>query len=75
MMKIIYLAAVTKENITHPPVQIKPNPITGGAAHYVLQCVIVNHVCEYSSVLKISVTFLLQSPITPTLAVRYLYTQ
>lgn len=32
-------------------------------------------VCLYSSVLKISLTFLLQSPITPTLAVRYLYTR
>lgn len=75
MMKIIYLAAATKENITHPPAQIKPKPITGGAAHYVLQRVTVNHVCECSSVLKISVTFLLQSPKTPALAVRYLYTQ
>lgn len=37
--------------------------------------ILVNYVCVYNGVLKISVTFLLHSPITPTLAMRYLYTQ
>lgn len=67
--------SIKQVNIIHSLIQIKPIPIIGGAVYYPCKLCVCTCVCVYSSVLKISVTFLLQSPITPTLAVRYLYTQ